>query len=82
MSKKIRLLFMTLMVLQITACANQNKKTDNSDLVLCPEERPQVCTHEYNPVCATLKDGSVKTGSTGCTACSDPEVVGYTMGKC
>ena len=52
------------------------------DLILCEEPRPQICTREYDPVCATLKDGSTTTGSTGCTSCSDPEVVGYKKGAC
>ena len=52
------------------------------DIILCEEPRPQVCTKEYNPVCAMLKDGSARTGATGCTSCSDPEVTGYTMGAC
>jgi len=52
------------------------------DLILCEEPRPQICTREYNPVCATLKDGEARTASTGCTSCSDPEVVGYKMGAC
>ncbi len=52
------------------------------DLIICEEPRPQICTREYDPVCATLQDGSAKTGSTGCTSCSDPKVVGYKKGAC
>jgi len=52
------------------------------DVIICEEPRPQICTSEYNPVCATLQDGSTKTSSTGCTSCSDQEVVGYKMGAC
>ena len=52
------------------------------DIILCEEPRPQICTKEYNPVCARLKDGSTRTGATGCTSCSDSEVTGYTMGAC
>lgn len=52
------------------------------DLILCEEPRPQICTREYDPVCATLKDGNTVTGSTGCASCSDPEVVGYKKGAC
>ncbi len=82
MLNKLRLTLMVVSGILLTACSYSNSKPDYSGLTLCPEERPQVCTYEYNPVCATLKDGSTKTGSTGCTVCSDPEVVGYTMGKC
>ena len=51
-------------------------------MVTCPETRPQICTHEYRPVCAQLQDGSLKTYSNGCTACSDPAVAGYRAGAC
>jgi len=57
-------------------------KRFRAELIICEEPRPQICTHEYNPVCAKMKDGSTKTGSTGCTSCSDTEVVGYKMGAC
>jgi hypothetical protein len=72
----------------VTACASENKKNEVNDepgaldLIICEEPRPQICTREYNPVCATLKDGSNRTGATGCTSCSDHEVVGYRMGRC
>jgi len=52
------------------------------DIILCEEPRPQICTREYDPVCATLHDGTTITGSTGCTSCSDPQVVGYRKGAC
>ncbi len=82
------LLLVSLSLLSI-ACATTGDETNKKeyepgelDLILCEEPRPQACTREYNPVCATLKDGGTRTGSTGCTSCSDPEVVGYKMGAC
>ena len=68
-----------------TTCEEENEINNEPgalDLILCEEPRPQMCTREYDPVCATLKDGTTKTGSTGCTSCSDPEVVGYKKGAC
>ncbi len=59
-----------------------NNEPGALDLILCEEPRPQICTREYNPVCATLKNGSAKTHSTACTSCSDSAVVGYKMGEC
>jgi hypothetical protein len=59
----------------------------------CTEPRPEVCTTEYFPVCAS-KDTGVrcvttpcpstenKTYSTACTACADPKVHGYVMEAC
>ena len=88
MLKIIRYFSIALLFLVPVACATSyNKKNDINepgalDLILCEEPRMQICTREYNPVCATMQDGSTKTGSTGCTACSDPEVVGYKMGAC
>ena len=71
------------------ACATTNDEMDKRnyepgelDLIICEEPRPQICTREYDPVCATLSDGGTKTGSTGCTSCSDPDVVGYKKGVC
>jgi hypothetical protein len=71
----------------IVACTAYSEKNDIQepgalDLILCEEPRPQLCTMEYDPVCATLSDGSTTTGATGCSACSDPNVVGYKKGEC
>ncbi len=69
----------------ISACAAYSEKDTNPstlNLIICQEPRPQICTNEYNPVCARLKDGDTRTDATACTACSDPEVVGYKMGAC
>ena len=49
---------------------------------LCEEPRPQICTMEYVPVCATLKDGGVKTYASGCSACSAVQVVSWVEGEC
>ena len=82
----ISLLTLSLFHLACATVGDEKNEINNelgaSDLILCEEPRPQVCTHEYDPVCATLQDGSTKTFSTGCTSCSDPGVVGYKMGAC
>lgn len=88
MLKVLRLLPIISLGLLLVGCAtNNDEKIDLNepgalDLILCQEPRPQICTREYDPVCATLKDGSTSTGATGCTSCSDTEVVGYKMGAC
>ncbi len=48
----------------------------------CTEPRPEICTMQYLPVCASLKDASVKTYSSGCSACSDASVVSYMPEEC
>ncbi len=80
-----KLILIVLSSVLITACTSYNQKNNESgtlDLIVCEEPRPQICTREYNPVCATLQDGSIRTGATACTSCSDPDVVGYKMGAC
>ena len=52
------------------------------EMIACTDPRPQVCTQDYRPVCAYLEDGSYKTFSNGCNACSDPAVNGYRQGPC
>jgi hypothetical protein len=52
------------------------------EMVACTEPRPEVCTQDYQPVCAVLRDGSFRTYSNGCSACSDPEVTGHREGAC
>ena len=37
---------------------------------------------EYVPVCAELEDGSRKTYSNACSACSDKDVVKYQLNPC
>lgn len=83
----LRISFLVVISALSISCATYEDKNDINepgalDLILCEEPRPQICTREYNPVCGTLKDGSQVTGSTGCTSCSDPKVVGYVMGAC
>ncbi len=48
----------------------------------CGVERPQVCTMEYDPVCAELVAGGRKTYSSPCNACADDAVSGYQRGAC
>ncbi len=69
------------------------QKPSPSNYTQCTEPRPQICTREYRPVCAT-KDTGIRcvttpcpsteksTYATGCVACSDPKVHGYEMGAC
>ncbi len=55
---------------------------ESAEMVICPEPRPQMCTMDYRPVCAQLKDGSFKTYANACSSCSDPNVSGYREGAC
>ncbi len=89
MLKTSALLYLfSLTILAVGCATTSDEKNDINiepgalDIILCEEPRPQICTREYDPVCAEFKDGSTKTGSTACTSCSDPDVVGYTRGAC
>lgn len=55
---------------------------EKGEPVKCPEVRPELCTMDYNPVCGSLYDGSFKTFTNGCGACSDPNVRGYSPDEC
>jgi cytochrome c5 len=48
----------------------------------CEATRPQVCTMEYDPVCAQLTSGGRKTYSSPCNACADDAVSGFQRGAC
>jgi len=61
---------------------SQNSSGIDKTFVACKEPHPQICTQDYRPVCGQLKDGSFKTYSNGCSACSDKNVKGYRDGAC
>ena len=48
----------------------------------CTPPRPQVCTMEYNPVCARLESGRLATYSSPCNACADDAVTAWRPGAC
>lgn len=82
----------------LSACSSQTNKNDTElsntkTSNTCPEQRPQVCTMDYRPVCATRDTGvrcvtapcpssELKTFSNACTACADPKVISYTPDEC
>ena len=67
--------------LLLAACASQ-EPVDTGALTQCAEPRPQVCTMEYAPACATLIAGGQKEYASGCNACADDAVAGYVPGSC
>ena len=73
-----------LMALLLLAGFNLSAALPGEEPVLtsCPENRPEICTMDYTPVCARHIDGSFKTYSNGCTACTNPSVEGYVEGAC
>ncbi|MEN8210210.1 MAG: hypothetical protein ABFR31_00710 [Thermodesulfobacteriota bacterium] len=61
--------------------SSKSISSDNS-YILCEDPRPELCTMDYVPVCGKLIDGSLKTYSNGCSACSDKKVIGYKPHPC
>lgn len=59
----------------------------------CEEPRPQFCTQEYVPVCGTRDTGvrcvttpcpstEQRTYGNACSACAEPDVLGFERGEC
>jgi hypothetical protein len=66
----------------MAACATQEPADTGDAQVQCDEPRPQVCTMEYAPACATLIAGGQKEYASGCNACADDAVASYLPGSC
>jgi len=79
--RAVILLMVFSLVPAFAAQQSDEPKSENKQTI-CTDPRPQVCTMDYRPVCGERKDGSRKTYSNGCTACSDHEVIGYIEGEC
>ena len=65
----------------LIASSCTTKPVTPDDMTLCVDPRPEICTMEYAPVCGYTNSGQ-KTYASGCTACSDKTVTGYTQGEC
>lgn len=48
-----------------------------AEMVKCPDVRPELCTMEYDPALGFKANGESEEYGNKCSACSDPEVVGY-----
>jgi len=68
----------------LSACATTPpvEPTMATTAQVCEEPRPQVCTMDYRPVCASLVGGGVKTYANGCGACGDAAVSSWIEGAC
>ncbi len=86
-------LFSLLLGLSLIACQSGSKlkKPSSNTFVQCKSPRPEMCTKQYLPVCAS-KDTGIRcvttpcpsrqdvTYSNACSACTDPKVYGYISG--
>jgi len=75
----------------ISCSSTETPKLDDSNK--CNEPRPEFCTMDFNPVCATRDNGircvttpcsstESATYSNGCSACADKNVFSYVAGEC
>ena len=81
-SAAARGLAVPLLIVSLYACAGKAPIDAGAGEALCQDPRPEVCTMEYDPVCARLADGGNGTRSNACTACADAAVVSYRPGAC
>ena len=68
----------------LAACSANNTNTmlAATQEQQCTEPRPEICTRDYRPVCANLKDGTQKTFANGCGACADANADSWIEGEC
>ena len=80
----IRNVYPILLCLVLVGCAAPaaNQPNPGPNATFCEDPRPEICTMDYRPVCGQLADGSTKTYSNGCGACSDPNVNSWIEGEC
>jgi len=48
----------------------------------CQTPRPEICTEQFAPVCATRQDGTTQSYPNACYACRDKAVVSHVNGQC
>jgi hypothetical protein len=79
----MRMLIIVALGSLLSACnGTTTPHSSSGEGVQCVDPRPQVCTMEYNPVCAVVSDGSSKQYSSPCNACADDAAKSYLPGAC
>jgi hypothetical protein len=76
----MRYAWISVFVSLLAACASSGPTPTLT--TQCTTPRPQVCTMEYAPVCATQTGGGRGDYSSACNACADDKVTGYLNGPC
>ncbi len=93
-----KLLLLASFAMGLAACSQAPLPPEGStaatpNALQCPEQRPQICTQDYRPVCATRDTGircvrapcpsaTLISYANACSACADPKVASYTAGAC
>ena len=70
-------------LLLLTSCATTTGGEFPANAVQCTNPRPQVCTMDYNPVCAIREEtAEMATYANACGACADITVMYHQPGAC
>ena len=80
-------------LLLLASCSSKEIGQMPADAVQCSDPRPQICTMDYNPVCATRDNGircvntpcastETATYANACGACADAAVFYHVPGAC
>jgi hypothetical protein len=91
--KNLNLTGLVPVIFLLMSCATQNPVQVPANAVQCTDPRPQICTMDYTPVCATRDNGTrcattpcdnteMATYANACGACSDPAVIYHQPGAC
>jgi hypothetical protein len=88
-------MYATLVLVALCSACTGSKQPPAEDepLTACTDPRPQACTREYLPVCASRDTGvrcvttpcpsaEWKTYGNACDACADEKVFGHRPGAC
>ncbi|MEH6825281.1 MAG: hypothetical protein V7629_15350 [Motiliproteus sp.] len=88
----LRFLLTPLMVLLLLSGCNHTlqpgqQTTAPKQPAQCPQPRPETgqqvaCPMNYLPVCAIHADATRSTHANACSACANPEIIGYTDEAC
>ena len=60
----------------------QALETPTKQVVYACEQRSQMCTKEYRPVCGVDTQGNIQTFGNACTACANTSIQEYWEGEC
>ena len=86
MNFKLLLIILMVVIVSLSADLRAEEAIELKEDVVtetyCTDPRPEICQMIYMPVCGTLNDGSHKTYSNSCVACSDKDVNSWVMTEC
>ncbi|MGJ8669545.1 MAG: hypothetical protein ACSHXK_08665 [Oceanococcus sp.] len=94
MTKTLLHTILVSLTMAILSCSGESGNADSADMTtICEDPRPEACTANYQPVCATRDNGvrcvttpcdstEMATYSNGCSACADERVFEYQDGAC